>query len=95
MKTRDISIGKKTAQGIEIPLHNAVLVLMKAKKGFIMCGYLDIKLAEKLGDCACIVRGISTIDDMLKGKVTECTTKALALGIEPGMTGEAALKKLL
>jgi len=106
MKTYDIAIinnngkkGKKSARGgvargVEIPLKNAVLVLITAKKGFIMCGYLDIKLAEKLGDAACIVRGVKNVNDMLNGKVAELTTKAAKLGVKPGMAGAEALKKL-
>lgn len=36
---KDLTISGKTVTGIEIPLHNATLVLIVAKKGFIMCGY--------------------------------------------------------
>ena len=53
MKTVEIKIGEKTAMGIEIPLNNAVLVIAIGKKGFVMCGYLNIEAAEKMGDVAC------------------------------------------
>jgi len=55
MNTIDIKIGNKNEVGYEIKMQNAVLVLVKTEKGFVMCGYLDIKTAEKLGDAACIV----------------------------------------
>lgn len=94
MTTRDIIINNTTFQGIEIPLPNAVLVMVAGPKGYVMCGYLDLATAEKLGDCAAIVRGIKTVDDLLKSPVVAATSHARKLGILPGMTGKEALSKL-
>ncbi|MCX5777920.1 MAG: DUF1805 domain-containing protein [Elusimicrobia bacterium] len=94
MKTRDIVVNKKTAQGIEIPLMAANLVMVITPKGYLMCGYLDIKTAEKMGDCAAVIRGVKTIDALLEGKVVEITTAAAAAGIKLGMTGIKALAKI-
>jgi len=95
MNTRKISIGRKSAQGIEIPLANAVLVLVVARKGFLMCGYLDKKMAEKLGDRAAIISGVKSVDEMLAGPVAELTAAAQRAGIRKGMPGILALAKLL
>ena len=35
-----------------IELENAPLIIMKARKGYVMCGYLNIEMANKLGDIA-------------------------------------------
>ena len=94
MNTIDIKIGNKTEAGHVIKMQNAVLVLVKTEKGFVMCGYLDIKTAEKLGDAACIVRGVKSVDDLLNAKIVEMTKKAEKLGIKLGVTGREALEKL-
>ncbi|CEG11786.1 conserved hypothetical protein [groundwater metagenome] len=86
------NIGKST--GIKIDMGNANLLLIKADKGFIMCGYLDMETAEKLKDAACIVKGVKNFDDMLNGKIVKVTTNARELGIKEGMSGKDALKIL-
>jgi uncharacterized protein YunC (DUF1805 family) len=95
MKNTEIKIGEKTAMGIEIPLNNAVLVIAIGKKGFVMCGYLNIDAAEKMGDCACVVKGVKNVDELLAGEVVTLTSQAKKLGIELGMTGKEALEKLV
>ncbi len=80
--------------GIKIDMGNANLLLIKADKGFIMCGYLDIETAEKLNDAACIVKGVKNFEDMLNARIVKVTTKARELGIKEGMSGKDALKIL-
>jgi len=82
------------AQPYVISLGAYNLVLIKAKKGYIMCGYLNLETAERLGDAACIITGVKTADDMLKAQVKSCTTNAKRLGIKEGMSGQEALKLL-
>ena len=95
MQVRNITIGRKVAQGIEIPLKNAVLVIVVAKKGYLMCGYLNKDTAEKLGDCAAIIRGVRTIDELLAGKVAELTSAAKKAGVREDMPGIRALGKMM
>jgi len=80
--------------GISIPLGRANLVLIKAKKGYIMCGYLNITTAESLGDAACVVRGVKHVEDALGAEIKELTSAARALGIKKGMKVREALKLL-
>ncbi len=77
---------------INLGPHN--LVLIKAKRGYIMCGLLDIDVAEKLGHIACMVSGVSIAEDVLEVEIQSCTSKAKALGIVIGMTGRQALDLL-
>jgi len=93
MKNTEIKIGEKTAMGIEIPLNNAVLVMAIGRKGFVMCGYLNVDAAEKMGDCACVVKSVKDVDELLAGNVVALTSHAKKLGIEIGMTGKEALEK--
>jgi uncharacterized protein YunC (DUF1805 family) len=77
-----------------IDLENANLVLLKAKKGYIMCGLLNIETAERLGQTAAMVTGVKTAEDALKAKIKTATTKAKALGVKEGMSGKEALERL-
>ena len=70
------------------------LLVIKAPKGVMGCGYLNVETFNRTGEAAVIVRGVNTHDDMLKVKVVAVSDAARALGIEPGITGEEALQKL-
>ncbi|MBN2013590.1 MAG: DUF1805 domain-containing protein [Candidatus Altiarchaeota archaeon] len=83
-----------SALGIRIELQNANLLLITAERGYVMCGYLDIKAAEKLGDSACIVTGVKTFDDVLESRIVGVSSKARELGIREGMSGREALSLL-
>ena len=53
-----------------------------------------IETAEKMGDCACLVRGVESFDDVLNAKIAAVTEKAKACGIREGMTGREALNMM-
>jgi uncharacterized protein YunC (DUF1805 family) len=95
MKTTDLKIDGKKGTGIEISLPHANLVLVKGEHGFVMCGYLNIDVAEKMGEAAAVVRGVKTVDDLLKATVAAVTSAAQAKGVQIGMTGKDALSHLL
>lgn len=78
--------------GIKVDMGNANLLVIKGKKGFIMCGYLNIDTANKLNDVACIVRGVKNFDDVLNADIVEISEKAKELGIKIGMKGRDVLK---
>jgi len=75
-----------------IPLQGRNLVIIKAARGYLMCGYLNLEAAERFGDAAAVVTGVSSADDALKAEVRGVTIKARELGVKPGMRGEEALK---
>ncbi len=77
--------------GIRVRLQNSNFLLISAKKGYIMCGYLNMETAEKLGDIACTVTGVKTFEDVLKAKIVSVSKSASALGLKKGMSGRAAL----
>jgi len=70
------------------------LLVIKAPKGVMGCGYLNVETFNRTGEAAVIVRGVNTHEDMLKAKVVAASDAARSLGIEPGMTGAEALQKL-
>jgi uncharacterized protein YunC (DUF1805 family) len=95
MKSIDIEISGKKVTAVEIPLPGAPLVLASGLHGFVMCGYLNVAVAEKLGVAAAMVRGVKTADDLLVAKIVECTKAASERGVTVGMTGQDALSRLI
>ena len=72
-------------QGLKVELKGLPpLVLIEGEKGFVMCGYLNIDVAESLGATAAVVSDVSSWEDILKAQIKTATTKAKALGLEPG-----------
>lgn len=57
-----------------------------------MCGYLDLKAAEKFGDVAMKIKGVSTIKQAIETTVHSCTSQALKLGISKGQPIAVVLK---
>ncbi len=94
MEIRDIELKTGSAVGVAIPMPNSSLVLAVAKRGFVMCGYLDLAAAEKMKDAAAVVTGVKTVDELLEGMVKKVTPAAARRGIRVGMTGLQALEKL-
>lgn len=91
MIIEQIPLENGTAIGFKLDMGNAPLLAIKAEKGFIMCGYLDTAIAEKLGDVAAKVRGVNDFEEMLNSEIIDVTGHAKALGIKPGMRGHEAL----
>ncbi len=94
MEAREIEVNGKKITGLEVELHGAPLLLLIAPKGYVMCGYLNIETAEKLGQAAAIVTGVKSFDDVLCAKGVEVTTGARRLGVKEGMLGREALKRM-
>lgn len=95
IEEREVKVGEKKALGIRIELPGAPLLLLVAPKGYVMCGYLNVETAERLGQAAAVVTGVRGIEEMLEARVAKATTKAKELGIEEGMSGREALRLML
>ena len=95
MNHLDFDLDGKKAEGLVVGLPGAPLVLAYGRQGFVMCGYLNIEAADKLGVAAAMVRGVSTIDDLLDAKVQKVSGAAGKLGVAEGMTGREALSRFL
>lgn len=95
MITKEIKVKNSIFKGIELDLcDNTKLLVITGKKGYIMCGYLNINTAQKRQDVACIVTGVKTIEDILNSNIVALTAKAQELGISMGMPVKEALEKL-
>jgi len=84
-----------TASGLKVDLpESPPLVTIIGDKGFVMCGFLNVDAAEKLGVTAVMVSGVKNFEDILEAEVKAVTSQAALRGIKPGMTGLEALKLL-
>jgi uncharacterized protein YunC (DUF1805 family) len=90
-----LRVDGKDCLGIRTDLpESPPLLLITAEKGFVMCGFLNVESAEKLGVAAAVISGVKTFEDVLNGQVKALTTKAKNLGVEVGMKGTDALKHM-
>ncbi len=94
IETQEIAIDGKKAIGLKVDLQGAPLLLLVAQKGYVMCGYLNIGTAERLGQAAVVVTGVKSFEDVLNAKVVRVTTRAKQLGVKEGMLGRDALKRM-
>ncbi|MEM3579820.1 MAG: DUF1805 domain-containing protein [Candidatus Bathyarchaeia archaeon] len=91
-----VKVDDKTCLGIRVELPDSPpLLLIVAEKGFIMCGFLNLEAAERLGVATAMVTGVKTFEDVLNAEIKAATTEAKRLGVQPGMRGAEALKCML
>ena len=91
-KHKKINIGKKHVEAILIGLQKKNLILLKGSKGYVMCGYLNLKVADKFEDVAVKIVGVSNIGQALKALVHSCTLSAKRLGIRKNQPIKEILK---
>jgi len=91
-----VKVGEKACLGVRVELpESPPLVLVVADRGFVMCGFLNIEAAERLGVAAAMVTGVKTFEDVLNAEVKAATTKARGMGVQLGMRGTEALMRML
>jgi uncharacterized protein YunC (DUF1805 family) len=95
IEVSQVRIDGYAAFGFRVDLPDSPpLVAVIGDKGFVMCGFLNVDAAEKLGVTAAVVSGVRTFDDVLEAEVKAVTSKAEMRGIRRGMTGLEALRLL-
>jgi len=77
-----------------IPTVQPPLILIAARRGFVMCGYLDLEAAEGAGVAAAKVSGVSIFNDVLNAQIEDCTSRAREMGVSVGMRGKEALEMM-
>ena len=91
MEKKIIKVDNKEYETYTIPLMKKKLLLIKAPKGYVMCGYLNKEIAEKFGDNACVVTGVKTIEAMVKSNIAWASESAYKLGITVEMPVDQVL----
>jgi uncharacterized protein YunC (DUF1805 family) len=90
-----VNVDGKACLGLKVELpESPPLLLIVAEKGFVMCGFLNVDAAEKLGVAAAMVSGVKTFEDVLNAQVKAATSKAKNSGVEAGVKGSEALKHM-
>jgi len=78
--------------GLSFQLGNMPLLILKAKKGYVACSYVDKLSAEHLGDVAAFVQGVKSFDELYLAKIRCMTAWAEEAGIREGMSVKKALE---
>lgn len=94
-----IPFDDQIALAISVQLPKTSLVMVTTELGYIMCGALDVgllnaKLAHR-GIVAGRAVGVKTIDELLDAPLESVTLKAQEYGIEVGLPGREAIRKML
>jgi len=89
-----IKIGKKHIIALLAPLQSKNLIVLRGSRGYVMCGYLNLKVAEKFDDVAVRIVGVSTIAGAISASVHSCTSAAKKLGIKKGQPVKDVLEKI-
>jgi uncharacterized protein YunC (DUF1805 family) len=91
----EIRLRKGIVTGIMIKLKNSNLIIINSLNGYLMCGYLNMEVANKFGDIAGKVNGVDNIDDALKAKIVELSENAKKLGLKTGISGRTFLNSII
>ncbi len=94
MLVEQITLENGSALGLKMDMENASFLVIRAGRGFVMCGYLNMDVANKLGDVAVRVTGVRSFEDVLNAKAVDVSLAAKNLGIIVGMTAKDALNKM-
>lgn len=84
VKNERIHTAHGDIEAVWVNLPNKNLIILRGTRGYVMCGYLDLAVAEKFGDAAVRITGVTTIEDALNARAESCTTAASSLGIRKG-----------
>ncbi|MFH1398186.1 MAG: DUF1805 domain-containing protein [Candidatus Omnitrophota bacterium] len=92
IKCRKIKCGRKRIDAFCIKLMSKNLILFLGSKGYVMCGYLNMRSADKFKDAAVKITGVSTINESLKADAGSLSREAKKLGIYKGQPIKEVLK---
>ena len=92
---RDIKLKSGIITAIKINFKHAPLIVLSSPKGFVMCGYLDMSIANKLGDVAAKVTGVNTISSALDAPIVALSENAKKYDVEIGMSSRKFLNTIM
>ena len=95
MKIKKIKLENGLVIGSIIQLNNAPLIVLQAKKGYVMCGYLNMNTANKIGDIAGKITGVKTFEDALNSTIIETSENAKKIGLQEGIKTKEFLNSLM
>ncbi|MBU1113206.1 MAG: DUF1805 domain-containing protein [Candidatus Omnitrophica bacterium] len=90
--SQTIKAGKKKIRAFSLNLGKNNLIVLLGRRGYCMCGYLNLGVARKFADAAVKITGVSSIQDALKARVHSLTPAAKRLGLKKGQAIKDVLK---
>ncbi len=94
IQIENIAIDGEVYTGVKIETKPAPIIVINGRRGFLMCGYLNMDAADKSGAIAASISGVNSFDDILDKEVVKISTKARESGVRDGMKGRETLKFL-
>ena len=91
-RLEEVNFEGKKYVALRQDMGNLPLIVVRAKKGYIACSYIDRETAEKVGDIAAFVNGVKNLDELKKAKIRYTTSWAEDLGVREGMSVKKALE---
>lgn len=88
----NIFINGKQYTYISYEIGNMPIIIIKCDNGYVANSYLDIDVADKVGDIAAIATDVHSLDELIKSKVFKATSWAKDLGIKEGTSIKRALE---
>jgi len=99
VEVQPIHFSEGTAIAVTVRLPKTTLLAVTTDRGYIMCGALDVGLLnERLASREIIAGravGVKTIQELLEAPLESVTTTAEQIGIQAGMIGRDAIRKML
>ena len=89
---KKIKVGSKYVEACCFKLLKRNLIVIRGKNGYIMCGYLDMRVSSKFKEAAAKIIGVSNIKEALEASIFSCTLSAKKLGINKGQKVVDVLK---
>jgi len=89
---KKIKVNGKIIDAIAVKLLAKNFILLRGSRGYVMCGYLNLRAAGKFNDAAVKITGVSGIGQARKTTVAACTAAARKLGIRKGQPIQDVLK---
>lgn len=84
IREQKVRISGSEYEYLRMDMGNAPLVIVKGRRGYVMCGYLNLDAANKLGDCAVRVTGVEDLESVLESTAVGISDAARNLGILDG-----------
>jgi uncharacterized protein YunC (DUF1805 family) len=95
MKYKKIKTAHGYIEALEMKLLTKSLIVLRGRKGYIMCGYLNLAAAERCKDVAIKITGVATIQGALQSTVFSCTGRARRLGAYKGQPVKECLRLIV
>ena len=90
-----IFVGRGCCDGYCIPTSSASLIFVVTPHGLVGCGFFAMDTFAKMGMAGAKVAGVSTLEELLAGKVSAVSPAAEQMGVAAGMTGEEAVLRMM